>query len=800
MGERRQYLEQISIRVPGATFALSTVSRPREEILQATLWADAILSTKVLDRKRTLLGEAHRWTYILRARERWIDDPGAVAFHEADATITLMSFGLTSDQIHDIAESPVAVVRMPFDSEAAGWSGRIFPWEYVIAAATRRYRRSRTGGFAVMREFTSVSPASPWEARESRTVLFVQSAPATLGEWGFDGERQRIERAFEGAARIFVVKNPTLKQLEEAVRKERPDIVHLTGFDNAQGVRELARTTRGAATMVEVVREDQTMHCLVEELAQQERQIPDGYLVASETSVARLARSEELARALTAGGTHCAYLVGFALGNSAARTASLAVARGAALSAIGFQDVLDDALSEYFFEVLYGSLVESRWQLPSSFQFTWAKVRQEPDATRATGVALWASRPLLPDPATAADPAEASERYQVALKAVPAFTARGTDEPPVRIEIEAARELNYSVLHNRGGLFKRFIIERGSANPTDAIGIDVEVHLGSERACYRKHFLADKERWNLTRDIHVPLTSAVARAVREAIISSVGSEVTVNGRIVCRETKRVVLLPVDQWRDNVSDGVWLPSFVQPRDPAVVKALEQAQRYVRVLRDDPTAGFEGYQAAPGTEEDELREVDLQVQAIWACLLHDWNLGYINPPPGYSEQLDSQRLRTPRTILEARAGTCIDLALMFAACLELIDVYPVIFLLDGHALPGYWRHHSYQDDYRSVRLQEPPVAAAAEDEESSPTGVQKEAWQAGAGASKDIVQRIRARELVPVETVRLTEHCGFFEAVEAGIEALAVRKDFHSMLDIVTARQAGVTPLPVTTERT
>ena len=60
----------------------------------------------------------------------------------------------------------------------------------------------------------------------------------------------------------------------------------------------------------------------------------------------------------------------------------------------------------------------------------------------------------------------------------------------------------------------------------------------------------------------------------------------------------------------------------------------AQKYVRVLRDDATAGFEGYQAQ--TQE----EVDLQVRTLWSALLHEYRLGYINPPPAYSHEQDSQ----------------------------------------------------------------------------------------------------------------------------------------------------------------
>jgi len=45
------------------------------------------------------------------------------------------------------------------------------------------------------------------------------------------------------------------------------------------------------------------------------------------------------------------------------------------------------------------------------------------------------------------------------------------------------------------------------------------------------------------------------------------------------------------------------------------------------------------------------------------------------------------------------------------------------------------------------------------------------------------------------VWLTEHSGFWDAVDGGRDNLKSKKEFHSMLDIVRARQSDVTPLPI-----
>jgi len=80
-------------------------------------------------------------------------------------------------------------------------------------------------------------------------------------------------------------------------------------------------------------------------------------------------------------------------------------------------------------------------------------------------------------------------------------------------------------------------------------------------------------------------------------------------------------------------------------------------------------------------------------------------------------------------------------------------------------------------------------------SSAANAQTVPWHAGRASWGEVRDLIRQRKLVPIETVRLTEHCGFIEAIEAGVDALADRADYDSMLDIITARQRQITPLPL-----
>ena len=193
------------------------------------------------------------------------------------------------------------------------------------------------------------------------------------------------------------------------------------------------------------------------------------------------------------------------------------------------------------------------------------------------------------------------------------------------------------------------------------------------------------------------------------------------------------------------------------------------------------------------------MDAQIQAIWSALSYDLGITYVNPPPTYS--VSAQRLRTPGEVLSSKSGTCIDLALLLAACLEYVDVYPVVFLLQGHAFPGYWRTPSGYAEFEHANQDALPEATAGVQPAESETLGQRVPWQIRKGSYREVLSRVHRRQLVPIETVALTSRGSFREATELGLENLRSSRDFHSMVDVHLARTAAVpvTPLPLREER-
>ena len=52
------------------------------------------------------------------------------------------------------------------------------------------------------------------------------------------------------------------------------------------------------------------------------------------------------------------------------------------------------------------------------------------------------------------------------------------------------------------------------------------------------------------------------------------------------------------------------------------------------------------------------------------------------------MTGQRVRLPHIVLEQKQGTCLDLAVLYAACLEAVGLFPLLFFIKEHAFAGCW----------------------------------------------------------------------------------------------------------------
>lgn len=364
----------------------------------------------------------------------------------------------------------------------------------------------------------------------------------------------------------------------------------------------------------------------------------------------------------------------------------------------------------------------------------------------------------------------------------------------IHVEFDVESEINYSLLHNNGNLVSKLTINKLVNETVRNIAVTVELSVGEQTYPYRFTLpeLTEVQELLASR-VTVPLTATLPRSLRERVQSTVYVKVSCDDQTAFEDTRRVTLIPVDEWLDDTENNPWLPSFVLPRDPAILKIINASRRYLIGIMDNPGAGFDGYQ-------DTADQVDRQVQAIWTALVNEYRIQYINPPPAYSGR--TQRLRMPTDIVESNSGTCIDLALLIASCLEYIGVYPVIVLLVDHAFVGYWRSEGAHDHFYSVaRIPENlPEVGSREARDAGLPYVDPYGWRLTRLNHAEMMAYVNAGHLVMLEATYLTAAKSFGEAKEQGRANLRSRNEFDSMLDIQVARTADppVTPLPIINE--
>jgi hypothetical protein len=768
---------------------------------------------------------AMRWRYKMRQRQRWSTNEELAVKMEAEAAEQLKELGITDEHLKELSGTSQAQasdasgfvhslieVAIPWRGEARDWWARIMPWEFIISAATKKYRARRKRVVVRRLVVSNDKTSSTTRATAPKSFAILKAAPGKISyEYDFSEEERLVASSLKSINQQDLHKDcgvdPPLETIAAWCRKttNRPGILHITGVD--------------------------TFYCA--EILNIPVSAKDGLFLAGNKQPYDAVDAERFAKEMF--GAYQPNLVAFNLWNSGARMAPLAIAHGAQ-AAIGFEDTFDDSVAERFYAQFYRLYSEYRWLTGKAFFDAIKVIGPLSQRTRGSSIILWTRDSLLV-PLTAAN-RKVIEREVEIVEADP-NTHNVRDL--IRVEAVPVARLNYATLHNRGSVMNRLkigLFPQSNKSLTNAkpklsrakdkaehevnsirnIEVQVELCAGGEKFPYRTSLdlVPDENVVDLANTalqetenhgaggIYVPLTSDLMRSVDESMLTSINVTVSWSKNTIYNRTFPVQLAPVDEWRFEDDQIIWMPSFVHPRDEAVGKIIDSAQRYLACLADDCNAGFGGYQAYDKDAEDPWMGVQQQVQAIWTALTLDFGLSYINPPPSYSE--NSQRLRTPSRVLSERRGTCVDLALLMAACLEWVEIYPVIFNLNDHAFPGYWRSSEAYEEFQS----NPKITRSNEGSNEAATSQLNNhnflPWNAPSSAYAEIRSYVLGEGdgeipgLVPMETVFLTQRTGFSAAVAEAQEYFAqpISEDFYSMVDICRSR-IQVTPIPLSAIR-
>ncbi|MBQ9807327.1 MAG: DUF3320 domain-containing protein [Ruminococcus sp.] len=255
--------------------------------------------------------------------------------------------------------------------------------------------------------------------------------------------------------------------------------------------------------------------------------------------------------------------------------------------------------------------------------------------------------------------------------------------------------------------------------------------------------------------VEIVLDTEFLFSLTEKLVGNMTIEVMKGDEVLASKNIPTELLAYDQWTGTLFMPEMAAAFVTPNHPKVQEIVSAASLYLQKWTGDPS--FTGYQ----TRNPNI--VKQQMGALYAAL-QEQNIAYTMPPASFEE---AQRIRLPEAVAEGKAGTCIDLSVLYCSCLEAVGLNPLLVLINGHAFAGCWLEN-----------------------ETFPDCLQFDC----AALTKRIAHGIDAISVVECTDFTAGKNVEFNTAEKHAASALEDVSQFSFAIDISRTRSSGIRPMP------
>lgn len=316
----------------------------------------------------------------------------------------------------------------------------------------------------------------------------------------------------------------------------------------------------------------------------------------------------------------------------------------------------------------------------------------------------------------------------------------------------------FSVYQNGTLLVDNIVIQNNSENEYKNLVI----------RCYSDYYFFDMEPFNIgtlgpneTYTYKGPtfrINGSSLKKLSEKVTCNLYVCLTYGGEEWARYGTEINVLAINQWPGLDYDPVLLASFITPNNTIVSNLLYYASTYLEKQTGDPS--ITGYQL------DDKKRVMEQATAAYAAIQMK-NIRYATAPAGFIH--DGQKIRFADEMMAYHMGNCMDMSLLYVACLEQMGLNPLLVLVDGHIFSGVWLIDSnFTDSFTP-----------------DPTELEK---------------RIELGEVVVVESTAMCSAAegkpvSFDDAMTNAKQTVAEYKSFNGVLDIRRARKGNIKPMPL-----
>ena len=323
----------------------------------------------------------------------------------------------------------------------------------------------------------------------------------------------------------------------------------------------------------------------------------------------------------------------------------------------------------------------------------------------------------------------------------------------IRLEVRALQVVNFALQQNGVQILEDVVIHNdGPALEQVSLEICSQPEF-CQRLSQHIDFLPADASFQV-RGLELQLNAAFLASLTERVTGTLQLCLMQGETCLAEASLELTALAYDQWHGLGIHPELLCAFVTPNHPEIARLTARAAELLGKWTGDPS--LDAYQS------QDPNRVLAQAAAVYGAI-QERSVVYAVPPASF--EAVGQRLRLCDAVLEQKLGTCLDLSLLYTACLEAIGLHPLLILKQGHAFAGLW-------------LEDLTFSESVQDDASLVT--------------KRLAEGIQ--ELAVVECTALTagKQVSFDEAAATAQREM---NDVEAILDVTRARLSGVRPIPM-----
>lgn len=329
-------------------------------------------------------------------------------------------------------------------------------------------------------------------------------------------------------------------------------------------------------------------------------------------------------------------------------------------------------------------------------------------------------------------------------------------QTPCRFEGVYLDAVNYSMQQNHVPVIRKLILH----NPTEQSYESITVTISAEPVFAETYSVvissliennsveADPISLRILPDFLLSLTERMTGCLK---ITAVCQD-----EVIAESEQDVVLLPYDYWVGLSVMPEMLAAFITPNRPEIPLILSRAGALLETWGGDPS--FTAYQS------QDPNIVRRQMAAIYASIQQE-NIMYIQAPASFEPI--GQRIRLLDRLLVEKMGNCLDLTLLYCACLEAVGLHGLLICKHGHIFAGCWL-----------------------ESESFPECIQDDL---------SLIEKLIAEGIHEIELVECTAATAGkqtdFDAASAAARRQLDDETFEMVIDVKRARGGGIRPIPL-----